>query len=151
MLHIFINIFVVSLGSYQLWRRKSFCVKSYVSNLINKLSSTCLRAMTRKSVKSTYFFHILWWESLLKTNCSYLCSVQALIRLQELPVWRIFIMISYCRGFCGELYQDKYTIHTLFLNAYLCFFSIIVIEQENPASMLIWFEIGLNHICNCFI
>lgn len=115
-----------------------------------KLSSTCLRAMSRKSVKSTYFFHIPWWESLLKT-CLYFHSVQTLIRLKERPVWRLFIIISYCRGFCGELYQDKCIICIHFLKAYLCLFSIRVIEQENTANMFIWFEIGLNHICSCFI
>lgn len=109
MLHIFINIFVVSLSSYQLWRRKTFMVKSCLSKLLSKLSFTSLSAMTTVINQKIFliFFRIPWWESLLEASCLYLCSIQALVRLRELQIWRLFIIISYWKVFHGQLHQDK--------------------------------------------
>lgn len=150
MLYIFINIFVVSLSLYQLWSRKTFSVKSCLS----KLSSTSLSTMTRAiNQTNLLFFHIPWWESLLKASCLYLCSIQALVRLRELQIWRLFIVISCQRVFHGNYIKiNTFYPHVLFEGLSLLF-SRLVIEQQYTASMFIGFEIGqwLNHICNCSI
>lgn len=109
---------------------------------------------SNQSNQPTFFFsYSLVGKSLLKVSCLYLCSIQALIRLRELQIWRLFIVISYWRVFHGNYIKiNTFYAHVLFEGLSLLF-SRLVIEQQYTASMFIGFEIGqwLNHICNCSI